>query len=66
MSQGTEEEILEKYNYYKDRIKDMPKEKQTEWLEDIEFNIKMIDRWQTEDWFCIKAISKLLKEIKEN
>ena len=66
MSQGTEEEILEKYNYYKDRIKDMPKEKQTEWLEDIEFNIKMIDRWQTEDWICIKAISKLLKEIKEN
>lgn len=66
MSYGTEEEILEKYNYYKDRTKDMPKEKQIEWLEDIEFNINMIDRWQTEDWICIKAISKLLEEIKEN
>jgi len=66
MSQGTEEEILEKYNYYKDRTKDMPKEEQIEWLEDIEFNINMVDRWQTEDWICIKAISKLLKEIKEN
>lgn len=66
MSYGTEEEILEKYNYYKDRIKNMAKEEQIEWLEDIEFNINMIDRWQTEDWICIKAISKLLKEIKEN
>lgn len=66
MSYGTEEEILEKYNYYKDRIKNMPKEEQIEWLEDIEFNINMVDRWQTEDWICIKAISKLLKEIKEN
>ena len=66
MSYGTEEEILEKYNYYKDRIKDMTKEEQIEWLEDIEFNIEMIDRWQTEDWICIKAIDKLLKEIKEN
>lgn len=66
MSQGTEEEILEKYNYYKDRTKDMSKENQIEWLEDIEFNINMIDRWQTEEWICTKAISKLLKEIKEN
>lgn len=66
MSQGTEEEILEKYNYYKNRIKDMSKEEQIEWLEDIEFSINMIDRWQTEDWICIKSISKLLKEIKEN
>lgn len=66
MSYGTEEEILEKYNYYKDRIKDMPKEEQIEWLEDIEFNINMVDRWQTEEWICIKAISKLSKEIKEN
>lgn len=66
MSYGTEEEILEKYNYYKERIKDMAKEEQIEWLEDIEFNINMIDRWQTEEWICIKAINKLLKEAKEN
>ena len=66
MSYGTEEEILEKYNYYKDRIKDMAKKEQVEWLENIEFNINMIDRWQTEDWICIKAINKLLKEVKEN
>ncbi len=66
MSYGTEEEILEKYNYYKERIKDMAKEEQIEWLEDIEFNINMVDRWQTEEWICIKAINKLLKEAKEN
>lgn len=53
------------YNYYKNEIKDMTKEEKIKWLEDLEFNINMIDRWQDDEFKCIDAIYKLLNEIKE-
>ena len=62
---GTTEEVLEMYNYYKNRIKDMKKEEQIEWLEDIKFNINMIDRWERKEYICMDAIIKLLEEIKK-
>ena len=62
---GTKDEVLEMYNFYKNRIKDMKKEEQIEWLEDLKFDINMIDRWQEKDYVCMDAIIKLLKEIKE-
>ena len=52
------------YNYYKDRIKDMILEQKIEWLEELKFNIDMIDRWQQEDYNAIDAIYKILKELK--
>lgn len=53
------------YNYYKDRIKNMTKEKKIEWLEEVKFGIDMIDRWQQSDYNAIDSINKILKEIKE-
>jgi len=53
------------YNYYKDRIKNMTKEKKIEWLEEVKFGIDMIDRWQQRDYNAIDSINKILKEIKE-
>lgn len=53
------------YNYYKDRIKNMTKEKKIEWLEEVKFGIDMIDRWQQRDYNAIDSITKILKELKE-
>ena len=43
----------------------MTKEEKIKWLEDLEWNIEMVDRWQKDEWVSIDAVRKLLKEIKE-
>ena len=65
MDTGTAKEKIEKYNFYKEKIKDMTKEEKIKWLEDLEWNIEMVDRWQKDEWVSIDAVRKLLKEIKE-
>ena len=57
----------EKMNKYLELLKDYKtNEEKIEFLEDIEFNIKMIDRWSEEDKVCIDVISNLLHQLKED
>ena len=65
MDTGTAKEKIEKYYFYKEEIKNMTKEEKIKWLEDLEWNIEMVDRWQKDEWVSIDAVRKLLKEIKE-
>lgn len=61
---GTTEEIRERYEYYKERIKDLSKEEKINWLEEVEWNIDMVDRWQREEYICMAAIRKIKEELK--
>lgn len=57
------EEIKTKYV---EQMVNMTKEEKIQYLEDCEFNINMIDRWQGDDKTRWEVVVDLLKEVKEN
>lgn len=63
MNKEKYDELKKMYSNYLKEFKN--KKEKIEYLEDIEFSINMIDRWDDDDRIAIKVIGDLMKEVKK-
>jgi len=53
-----------KKEYY-NKIKDMYKPEALKWIEEVMFQLDMIDRWDLEERTCFEVLIEIKKEIME-